>query len=255
MPLTTPFADAVIGVLHKGDERQTVSSLTHVLDGQMDDANAVAMLLDLIGFIPSVGSVLTDFFHDLDDHLVSGYRATAGYTGQYRSEESEHQAARNLALLGCPQCSDLAIWRINSKWRDTEHFPYLLASIGWKPSKRQLYRFSRNSGHWKSSHSDFSAALAAYLRCAESVENPFLIIDEVKLPTLIRVLNTMHIEDTLPAERLKSLFDLYRTSNEMTSLDDVAFLTQLIGKHGLEKYVALRLDDLVEDFFLRDIGL
>jgi hypothetical protein len=187
--------------------------------------------------------------------MANAYSQKEGIGVALRSEESEHNAVRKLKLLMCPRSSELALWRINSKWRHEEHFAHLKEIFGWVPTPRQFSAFASASGRWKEKHSDFAAALTVYLRDEKMTTCPFHYVDEVRIETLIGVLNASGRDDQLSTVKLRVILDVYRKSAKIFCPDDFSFINMLIENHKLDKQVALKMEELWEDFLAHDLGL
>lgn len=256
MFLSSKLATAVINAFEKGNDALAVSAFNHILNQRDEDDNAVALIYDLLGFCPKEpSSELVDFFDDLDDVLANAYSPSQGLGEGIRTEASEHRAAMTLKRLGCTRSWHLVLWRINTKWRSTEHFPHLNEIHAWSPPLDEFYRFSAQAGRWKARHSDFEAALSVYLRTGAMTICPFRHVDEVRINPLIHTLNTSEKNDQLTSDKLRVILEIYRRCAGLHYPDDFTFLHMLTEKHGLDKRVALQLEAVREDFLLYDLGL
>ncbi|AYG48430.1 hypothetical protein DV532_29780 (plasmid) [Pseudomonas sp. Leaf58] len=256
MFLPPKIATAVIDAFAKGDSALPLSIFTHLVDQCAEDERAVACIFDFLGFIPEhPEQPLVDFFQGLDDLLANTYCPIGGIDEALRTEASEHQAARVLEALACPRSRELAIWRINTKWRGTEHFAHLDTVLGWRPTPREFSHFAANAGRWKARASDFSAALAVYLQTEAMTACPFPHVDEVRLEPLVAALNDFEKRDLLTTGKLRMILEVYRRGARIQGMDNFTFMNLLVEKHGLDKRVALQLEELHEDFLIFDLGL
>lgn len=256
MFLSPKLATAVIDAFAKGDSALPLSIFTHLVDQCAENDQAVACIFDLLGFMPKLpDQPLLEFFQGLDDLLANAYCATRGIEESLRTEASEHQAVKVLQALECPRSRELAIWRINTKWRGTEHFAHLDAVLCWRPTPREYLLFAANAGRWKARPSDFSAALAVYLQTDEMTVCPFPHVDEVRLEPLVAALNDFEQRDLLTTGKLRMILEVYRRGARIQGMDNFTFINLLVEKHCLDKRVALQLEELHEDFLIYDLGL
>lgn len=252
------LAKAVIEALSKGDYESTVSALGHMLEQRTEDDQAVATIFDLLGFAESgLGDMapLAEFLDGQDDVLANAYVATSGLSEALRTESTEYRSAQLLKEMGCPRSSDLAIWRINTKWHPTEHFARLREELGWRPDPSAFAEFAAAAGRWKARPSDFCAALSLYLQTDEMIRCPFPYVDAARVDPLVATLNAIEKTDRLSASKLRIILEIYRRGAGVYYPDNFAFVNMLVENHGLERAVGLLLNDLHEDFLLFDLGL